>query len=57
MVWTPLVVYGFCKSVLQVTRRGALLRTVLHQAATWAFVIAYFAWAVQLWPRLLGTSS
>lgn len=57
LIWTPVIVYGFCRSVLRRTKRAAVLSTVAHQVVTWTIGVAYFGWAVQLWPRIVGLSS
>ena len=51
-VWTLLIVYGFCRTVLQLTARVALRRAVLHQALIWTFAFFYVTWAVALWSRM-----
>jgi hypothetical protein len=52
--WTALLMYRYCRSVLGVTGAGARRRTILHQSATWLLFAAYFFWAVQGWPRVIG---
>lgn len=52
--WTARIVFAFCRTVLGVTARGALVRTTAHQAIVWAVALTYAVLAGGLWPRLLG---
>lgn len=54
--WTFLIVYGFGRGVLELTRRRALFRAALHQAIVWLFAFTYVAWAVALWPRIIAAA-
>jgi hypothetical protein len=54
IVWTAVIVFAFCRSVLNASFRGALTATLIHQAAIWIFTAVYISTAVQAWPRLLG---
>ena len=54
-VWTAAVIFAFCRQVLQLDRKQAAVRTVLHQALTLLMIVLYFGWAVQLWPRVLAS--
>jgi hypothetical protein len=49
--WTSAVIYGFYTGALGLTQRGAIVRTLLHQASIWLFAFVYVAWAVALWAR------
>lgn len=53
LVWTAIIVFAFCRTVLNSSPRGALRRTLLHQGIIWTFTIAYVVMAVQAWPRFL----
>ena len=50
--WTTLIVHGFCSGALGLPQRGAIRRTIAHQALIWGLAFFYVAWAVALWPRL-----
>ena len=50
--WTALLVFAFCRGVLECGRREAFFRLVLHQSIIWSVAIVLFALAVQLVPRL-----
>lgn len=52
--WTAVLVYGFCREVLRLDARRAAWRAALHQALTTFAIVAYIAWAIQLWPRILS---
>ena len=52
--WTAVLVYGFCREVLGLAARPAAWRAALHHALTALVIVAYVAWAVQLWPRMLS---
>lgn len=51
---TARLVHAFCLEVLGASARGALARTLAHQAATWAVAAIYLDRAVGLLPRLQG---
>jgi len=53
-VWTAIVIFAFCRQVLELDVRRAAIRTLVHQALIYAVVVSYFAWAVQLQPRILA---
>ena len=52
--WTALIVFFFCRAVLNDEPRHALVRTLFHQSLSWSFAGVYIAVVVQLWPRLIG---
>jgi hypothetical protein len=54
LVWTAVVVYAFFRQVAGLDAGLAFWRTAIHQALTGALILLYFAWAVQLWPRILS---
>ena len=47
------IVHAFCLEILQTSRRGAVIRTLAHQAATWLVAAVYLDRAVSLVPRVL----
>jgi len=51
---TARLLHAFSLEVLGSTPRGALLRTLAHQAMTWGIAAIYFDRAVGLLPRLRG---
>ena len=51
---TARLVRAFCLEVLGASARGALARTLAHQAATWGVAAIYLERAVGLLPQLLG---
>jgi hypothetical protein len=53
-IWTAVLVFAFCRIVLDCGPRDALRRTVLHQAVIWSVTLLLIAYAVQLWPRVLA---
>jgi len=53
-VWTAVMTYAFCRQVLGLDPRRAAAKTAIHQALTAAAIVAYVAWAVALWPRILA---
>jgi hypothetical protein len=53
-VWTAWIAGAFCRTILQDSSRQARRRVAVHQALTWAIVLAYIALASQLWPRFLA---
>jgi hypothetical protein len=53
-VWTAVIVRAFCLEVLKTTNRGALLRTLAHQALIWTVTGVYIAVAIAAWPRLVA---
>lgn len=54
LAWTAVLVYAYFREVLGLRRRAAVIATLVHQLLTTAVIVAYVAWAVQLWPRLLA---
>jgi hypothetical protein len=50
--WRSVIVFAFCRRVLQSSKRGAFLRAVLHQGLMIGFIFLYAAWAVDLVARL-----
>jgi hypothetical protein len=53
-VWSAAVIFAFCREILQLDSRRAAIATALHQVVTYTLIVAYIAWAVQLWPRVLS---
>ena len=51
---TVRILSAFDRIVLGTAERAAARRTAIHQSAIWMVLIAFFATAVQLWPRLVG---
>lgn len=47
------IVHAFCLEILQTSRRGAVIRTFAHQAATWLVAAVYLDRAVSLVPRVI----
>ena len=47
------IVHAFCLEILQTSRRGAVIRTLGHQAATWLVAAVYLDRAVSLVPRVI----
>ena len=56
MAWTPILVFSFCRAVLNDARPAALRRTVVHQAAIWGIFFVAWSNAVQFWPRVIAWS-
>jgi hypothetical protein len=56
-VWTALIIRAFCLEILRTTPRGAVIRTLLHQALIWTVTGVYIAVAIQAWPRLIAVVS
>lgn len=54
VAWTAAVVFSFCREILRLDVRRAVLRTAVHQSLTILVIVAYVAWAIQLWPRLFA---
>lgn len=54
IAWTAVIVFAFCRMVLNDAPRPAVVRTLLHQSLIWTFTAAYIAVVVQLWPRIVG---
>ncbi len=52
-IWTPFIVFAFCRTVLGDSTLAALGKTTVHQAAMWIAFAVYCGWAVQVWPRFL----
>jgi hypothetical protein len=50
--WRAVLLYHFCRVVLACDRRGALLRTAVHQTAVFTALFAFVAWAISLEARL-----
>lgn len=51
---TARAVHAFCLEVLGTSRRGAIARTLGHQAVTWLLAAVYLDRAVSLVPRIQG---
>ena len=56
IVWTPRLIAAFCRSVLGCTAAQARLRTIAHQAFTWAIIAGYIILSIQPWARFGGAS-
>jgi hypothetical protein len=54
LLWTPRLVFNYCRRILGDDRGAALRRTVAHQVASWLLFVVYYGWAVALWPRMVG---
>ena len=54
LAWTSAIVFAYFREVQGLARPSAIAATAAHQALTVAVILAYVAWAVQLWPRLLA---
>ena len=50
--WTAVLIFAYCREILRLDRKRAAMRTAGHQSLTVLIVVAYVAWAIQLWPRL-----
>lgn len=48
------IVHAFCLEVLRTSPRGAIVRTLAHQAVTWLVAVFYVEKAVGLVPRIYG---
>jgi hypothetical protein len=55
IAWTAVIVFAFCREVLNEPPRPAAIRTLFHQSLIWTFTGVYIAMVVALWPRILGT--
>ena len=53
-ILTCRIVHAFCIEVLRTSARGAVLRTLAHQAVTWSIAALYLEKAVGLMPRIHG---
>ena len=51
---TAILTFAFCRHVLGLERRPAVVRTVVHQVLTAVVIVIYVGWAMQLWPRVLS---
>ena len=54
IVWTPLLSSAFSREVLGCSPREARRLTILHQALTWALILALAILAYQPWTRVGG---
>jgi hypothetical protein len=52
--WTMKIVFAFCTTALGTDRRGAQIRTVVHQVIIWTFVLVYLFLGSGLGPRALA---
>jgi hypothetical protein len=57
LVWTAVILFAFCRTVLGDEPRQAAIRTLLHQLLIWTVAGVYIAVVVQLWPRLAGIAA
>jgi hypothetical protein len=53
MALTPRMIAAFCREVLGMDRRQAIVRTTMHQVVTWGLFVVVYGWAVALWPRIV----
>jgi hypothetical protein len=53
MFWTVRLLLDICRNDLAMERAKARRRVALHQAVTYLLVLAYIAFAVALWPRIV----
>jgi hypothetical protein len=54
LVLTVRILHAFCLEVLGASPRGAVVRTIAHQAITWSIAAVYLEKAVSLIPRVQG---
>lgn len=54
MLLTARILHAFCLEVLRTSARGAVARTLAHQAVTWLVALFYLEKAVGLVPRIHG---
>jgi hypothetical protein len=52
--WTAWIIRAFCLEVLRTSNRGAIVRTLAHQALIWTVTGLYISVAIQAWPRLVA---
>jgi hypothetical protein len=55
LAWTMVLLAAFCTEVLGTNRRGAYVRTLLHQAIVWSLALTFVAFAAGGWVRLYRT--
>jgi hypothetical protein len=55
--WTAVLIFAYCREILRLDRKPAAMRTAVHQSLTVLIIVAYVAWAIQLWPRLLALTT
>jgi hypothetical protein len=53
-VWTTIIVFAFCRTVLGCTLARARGLTVLHQSMTWTAFFTYVFFVSGFWPRILA---
>jgi hypothetical protein len=53
-VWTTIIVFAFCRTVLGCSLARARVLTVAHQAMTWAVFATYVFLVSGIWARLLA---
>jgi hypothetical protein len=56
-IWTAVLVWSFCRTVLGSATGDAVRRTLIHGCVTVAIMFIYIALAVALWPRILQAVS
>jgi hypothetical protein len=54
IAWTAVIVFAFCRTVLDDEPRTAVIRTLFHQSLIWTFTFIYAAVVMQFWPRIIG---
>jgi hypothetical protein len=52
-LWTAVIVFAFCSTVLATTIRGAALRTIIHQAIIWTVAFGYVLLETPLWQHVI----
>ncbi len=52
MLWQAFLVYCFLRYGLGCTRAASALRTILHQCAMWAALLAFIGWAIGFLARV-----
>ena len=53
-VWTTMILFAFCRTVLGCTPARARVLTVVHQAMTWTVFFAYVFLMTSVWPRIVA---
>ena len=56
-MWTAVLVWSFCRTVLGSDAGGATGRTLIHASVTAAIMFIYITLAVALWPRIIQALS
>jgi hypothetical protein len=54
LVWTAVILFAFCRTVLGLGRSGAWIAVLLYEGVVWSIAVVYVGVTTQTWARWPG---